>query len=1090
MKKVILLFLFLMSFGSMDAQRHSKAITFNGEYQHVRIPHSDDFNIPANRSYTITFWFNPSKIVPNPNFQRIICKRDLFANVMENTDRTGYEFWGLGGTDKEYIALNTPNAQGNHNNSLSVWISKIGALNSWNYVAFVVDRAANKMNVYYNGNLIQSSSGKDVSKWECTNKLPLYLGCGIDENTPKKFYNGKLDDVRFYKKALSASEIIADMSKESISPDEDGLVAAYDFEDLKDGDVYVKDITGRHNGELVGFWTNRTQNINSYSDVSTNAQVVGMDDNQPLACMSMYIKNPSEIKSIRLSLKWTTNISDVSRLKLVLGDRKDRFDTRKKHIEIASKTVSGDDVLFDRISTSSLNTGLNHIWILADIPKTAKDGNSIAVTLKNIVTGEDVYTPDNAQIHMSDIVLGRTLIWSPGDKGAASYRIPGIVKLNDGTLVASIDRRKNNSSDLPGDIDVEVKLSKDNGKTWSEPITVAQGTPSHGYGDAVMATDGKNIYMLMVGGSGLWSLDPSNIIRMYYTKSTDGGKSWTKVVDISRKIKNMEYPFGGFFGSGNGIVTSGGKICFVAAMRTDMRPGGRMDNFLVYSDDKGETWNMSKVARTNGDEAKVVELANGDLLISSRNRDSGINARTYVISKDNGKTWSQPQRWNELMGNSCNAGIARYTLTRNGEQKNRLLHTLPANANRKNLTLFLSEDEGKTWPVSRVLCKGEAAYSEIVVLPNGEIGIISEEKDNPAYDIYFTRVSLNWLTSWKDSYEKTYKKKSEQPEATPEGGYITKFPIKVTLSTLTEGAKIYYTLDGTNPTSKSNLYSHPIDIVKPLQLKAIAIKEGYDNSELLVVQYKDRINWNKPTGTTSGDRYVTSITTSNAQKNITYSASSAPKEVVTQIEDPIEFRKNETFSMNIKSTDELKWTHAIVYVDWNRDFDFDDEGEQIHREGIDADGPEDVNHDLYKKGNESVKDFSFVVQAPDNVTPQRTLMRIQFTDAWHKKNEFGHSHSAMDNIDKGRVYDIYLDILPTLQGVETVDDNAIKAYPTKIESVLTIESPERCKAIVYNLNGEMIARFDVEGKTTVDCSSWDKGELLLCIKDKTIKLIH
>lgn len=1089
MKKIILLFGFIMSLNAVDAQRHSKAITFNGEDQCIKIPHSDDFNIQSDQSYTISFWFNPARIVVGPEYQRLLCKRDLYTP--QGSDRTGYEFWGLGGTESEYIAINTPNSSGNHNNSISVWISKVGSLNSWNHVAFVVDRAANKMNVYYNGNLIQSSGTKDVSKWVCSNTLPLYIGCGIGEGKPQKFFKGQMDDIRFYKKAMTGSEILTDMNKETVSPDDDALVAAYDFEELKSGDIYVKDIKGRHNGELVGFGSSRTQNIDSYSDVSTNAQIVGMDDNQPLACMSMNIKDPSEIKSIRLSLKGTTSLNDVSRVKLVLGDRKDRFDTRKKYVEIASLLVNNEDVLFDNILTSNMKSGANNIWVLADVPKSAKDGNSISVTLKNIVLKNDeVYTPDNVETHTSDIVLGRTLIWSPGDKGAASYRIPGIVRLDDGTLVASADRRKNNSADLPGDIDVEVKISKDNGKTWSDPITVAQGNWTHGYGDAAMATDGKNIYMLMVGGSGLWELDSSKSIQMYYTKSSDGGQTWEKLVEITKDIKKDLYPGGGFFGSGNGIVTSKGKICFVAAMRVDMRYGGRMDNVLVYSDDKGASWHISDVARANGDESKVVELANGNLLISSRNRDGGMNARTYVISNDQGKTWSQPQKWSELMGNSCNAGIARYTLTRNGEIKNRLLHTLPADAKRRNLTLFLSEDEGKTWPVSRVLCKGEAAYSEIVILPNGEIGIISEEKENPAYDIYFTKVSLNWLTSWKDSYEKSYKKKSEKPEATPEGGYVTKFPIKVTLSTLTEGAKIYYTLDGTDPTSKSNLYSQPMDVVKPLQLKAIAIKEGYDDSELLVVQYKDRINWNKPTGTTAGDRYVTSITTSNAQKNISYTASSAPKDIVTQIEDPIEFRKNETFSVNIKSTDELKWTHAIVYVDWNRDFDFDDEGEQIHREGIDADGPEDVNHDLYKKGNESVKDFSFVVQAPDNVTPQRTLMRIQFTDAWHKKSEFGHSHSAMDNIDKGRVYDIYLDILPTLQGVGTVADNAIKAYPTKIESVLTIESPERCKAMVYNINGEMIARFDVEGKTTIDCSSWDKGELFLCIKDKTIKLIH
>lgn len=760
MKKITLLFasiILLMNFA--NAQRHSKAMSFNGENQYIKIPYSDDFNIPTNQSYTITFWFNPGKTSAGPNYQRLISKRDLYSLNHDNSNHTGYEFWGLGGTEREYIAINTPNQDCNHNNSISVWISRTGSLNTWNYVAFVVDRVANKMNVYYNGNLVQTSKGRDVSRWACTNKLPVFLGCGIDGSGPTLFYEGKLDDVRFYKKALSSSEILLDMNKEKVSPDEKGLVAAYDFDDFQEGDVYVRDVTGKHKGELFGFGNRTTQNVHSYSDISTNAQVVGMDENQPLACMTMNINDPSRIKSIRLSLKGTTDLNDINRLRLVLGDRKDRFDTRKQYPVIASKALNGDDVLFDDIAVANLKSGVNHIWILGDISHRAKDGNDISVTLKNIVTGEHVFTPDNAQTHTSNIVLSRVLLWSPGDKGAASYRIPAIVRLNDGTLVASADRRKNNSADLPGDIDVEVKISKDNGKTWSEPITVARGGSEHGYGDAAMATDGKIIHMVLVGGYGLWSIDPMYTMSMYYTKSTDGGKTWANLVDISNSIKGDRYPYSGFFGSGNGIVTTKGKICFVAAMRATASPGGRMDNVLVYSDDKGETWHTSDVARYNGDESKIVELANGDLLISSRNRDRGLNARTYVISKDNGKTWSEPKRWSQVAGNSCNGGIARYTLARNGEVKNRLLHTLPADASRRNLTLFLSEDEGQTWPISRVICKGEAAYSEIVILLNGEIGIISEEKDNPAYDIYFTKVSLNWLTSWTDSYEKRVKKK-------------------------------------------------------------------------------------------------------------------------------------------------------------------------------------------------------------------------------------------------------------------------------------------------------------------------------------------
>ncbi len=44
----------------------------------------------------------------------------------------------------------------------------------------------------------------------------------------------------------------------------------------------------------------------------------------------------------------------------------------------------------------------------------------------------------------------------------------------------------------------------------------------------------------------------------------------------------------------------------------------------------------------------------------------------------------------------------------------------------------------------------------ITVLPDGTIGIISEENDRPGFDIYFTRIGLDWLLKGKQNYD--YKK--------------------------------------------------------------------------------------------------------------------------------------------------------------------------------------------------------------------------------------------------------------------------------------------------------------------------------------------
>ena len=61
-------------------------------------------------------------------------------------------------------------------------------------------------------------------------------------------------------------------------------------------------------------------------------------------------------------------------------------------------------------------------------------------------------------------------------------------------------------------------------------------------------------------------------------------------------------------------------------------------------------------------------------------------------------------------------------------------------------------------------------------------------------------------------------------------------PLEVTLASATEGACIYYTLDGSEPTEASTSYTTPLTIDRTLQLKAKAFKEGFRPSRTLAIQ--------------------------------------------------------------------------------------------------------------------------------------------------------------------------------------------------------------------------------------------------------------
>lgn len=359
----------------------------------------------------------------------------------------------------------------------------------------------------------------------------------------------------------------------------------------------------------------------------------------------------------------------------------------------------------------------------------------------------------------TDSVISRTVLYRPGDYGSANYRIPAVITARDGSIVAVTDKRKYNEADLPEDIDIVCNRSTDGGLTWSEPVTIAQGTGyNHGFGDCALAWDNNEngLIAVFVGGPGLWNSTPSNPIRSYMSRSYDNGITWTEPVDITNYIfgSNCVVPEhrtwrASFFGSGNGLRTSTGRIMFVAAIRETTAQS--LNNYAVYSDDNGETWQVSGRASVGGDEAKVTELADGRILMSIRH--SG--KRWYNISHDGGETW-QPSvsTWNDLIAPACNGDMIRYTSVNQGYSQNRLLHSLPYGTERRNVTVYVSYDEGATWPVSKCIVPYSSAYSSLCVLPDGTIGLYVEEKqdDESGYSTVFYNFSLDWLTDGDDTW--------------------------------------------------------------------------------------------------------------------------------------------------------------------------------------------------------------------------------------------------------------------------------------------------------------------------------------------------
>ena len=332
----------------------------------------------------------------------------------------------------------------------------------------------------------------------------------------------------------------------------------------------------------------------------------------------------------------------------------------------------------------------------------------------------------------------------------ACYRIPAIVTAPNGDLVATIDERVPSCGDLKWskDINIVMRRSEDNGKTWSVIESIVDFPFGKSASDPSMIVDQitKEIFLFY----NYMNLDTEkDIYYLHVMKSADNGKTWSEPKDITSQIAKPEWHGDfKFITSGRGIQTSEGKLlhCMV-----NLNSGMH----LFGSDDHGEIWFLIDTPIAPADESKVVELVDGSWMVNARGNDKK-GVRYIHTSSDEGKTWTtkaEPQ----LTDPGCNASIVRYTAIKDGYTKNRLLF---ANANsekgRTNMTVRVSYDEGKTWSDGKTIYKGPSAYSSLTILKNGDIGLFFEKDEYTAN--VFTSFSLEWLTDGKDRYEEPRKK--------------------------------------------------------------------------------------------------------------------------------------------------------------------------------------------------------------------------------------------------------------------------------------------------------------------------------------------
>ncbi|HPO09777.1 MAG TPA: sialidase family protein [bacterium] len=353
---------------------------------------------------------------------------------------------------------------------------------------------------------------------------------------------------------------------------------------------------------------------------------------------------------------------------------------------------------------------------------------------------------------MADPAIRLIKLFESGKDGYHTYRIPALAVTEKGTLLAFCEGRKGSRSDS-GDIDLLMRRSLDNGNTW-ETVQVIVDDDGNTCGNPCPIVDRRTGTIVLLLTKNLGAINQEQISNgtapprsPWITTSTDDGITWTAPVEISDQARKPDWRW---YATGpcHGIRMADGRLV-APCDHTTSNDNKDMHSHILVSDDGGKTWQIEGIQDGWTDESTVVELADGGLYLNMRNY-RGTNRRAWSISRDRGVHWSPVAEDETLVEPVCQASVIRLS-TEKTHGKNRVLFSNPASVRRENLTVRLSYDECKSWPVAKTLWPGPSAYSDLVVTPDGRIGCLFECGEKEPYEtIALAFFTLDWLTDGKD----------------------------------------------------------------------------------------------------------------------------------------------------------------------------------------------------------------------------------------------------------------------------------------------------------------------------------------------------
>jgi hypothetical protein len=208
------------------------ALSFDGDADYVKVPHSESLRITG--ELTLTAWAKETVV---HSYAKIISRRSNNYFYFLGVD-SGHPYGGVGDGSAYSVTGK----------------SLLMSLNQWNHLAFVYNDADDKMFIHFDGTEKNTNVSFNVPQKKKKDKVKISIGA--DSGGKSDFFNGVIDDVRIFNKALTASEIRDIYSGSSSEPH----VALYPFNNN------ANDASGNgHDGSVKGasFVDDRAGNNNA-----------------------------------------------------------------------------------------------------------------------------------------------------------------------------------------------------------------------------------------------------------------------------------------------------------------------------------------------------------------------------------------------------------------------------------------------------------------------------------------------------------------------------------------------------------------------------------------------------------------------------------------------------------------------------------------------------------------------------------------------------------------------------------------------------------------------------------------------------------